>query len=369
MKKLSMSSTVCWFLLLAVAVVPIAACSGDEGSAEDEGGDAGAQQSDSGDGQSGSDALSFPASDPAAEGAFKVGVMETSIDDHLSVDGESRPLRVVIWYPTESEEEPDAGLKGVVDAPVAEGGPFPLVAFSHGLGGYASQSTFQVAYLASHGFVVASPDHPNSTLQDCGLTFCLDTPENLTISYANRPAEIRAVVDLVLGESQREGAPLEGAVDSTKLGVMGHSYGGGTTVRLLAEEDNRFLAGIPLAPGILEADDVPKITSPVMFMLAEKDSLIAFPGASDAYRTLPESTERFLLIFPNADHFAYNDICVSGCGGEGQLDHALGHQLINTYGTAFMQVYVAGQTEFESYLEPADDIAGGEGRLIQGSLP
>ncbi len=33
-----------------------------------------------------------------------------------------------------------------------------------------------------------------------------------------------------------------------------------------------------------------------------------------------------------------------------------------------MQVYVGGQNDFDAYLQPAEDIAGGEARLIRGAL-
>src|SRR5439155_87759 len=42
-------------------------------------------------------------------------------------------------------------------------GPFPLVLFSHGNGGIRFQSLFLCAHLASHGYVVASPDHRGDT--------------------------------------------------------------------------------------------------------------------------------------------------------------------------------------------------------------
>src|SRR5690606_13389968 len=45
------------------------------------------------------------------------------------------------------------------DVEASGDGPFPLVLFSHALGGYRSQSTFLTEHLASWGFVVAAPDH------------------------------------------------------------------------------------------------------------------------------------------------------------------------------------------------------------------
>ena len=36
---------------------------------------------------------------------------------------------------------------------------YPLLLFSHGWGGFKSQNTYQVEELASHGYVIAAPDH------------------------------------------------------------------------------------------------------------------------------------------------------------------------------------------------------------------
>ena len=52
------------------------------------------------------------------------------------------------------------------DATPAPGGPFPGVVFSHGMAGHRRQSTFLCTHLASHGFVVASPDHVGNTLPE-----------------------------------------------------------------------------------------------------------------------------------------------------------------------------------------------------------
>jgi predicted dienelactone hydrolase len=38
-------------------------------------------------------------------------------------------------------------------------GQYPLVLFSHGNAGIRFQSLFLAAHLASHGYIVASPDH------------------------------------------------------------------------------------------------------------------------------------------------------------------------------------------------------------------
>ena len=193
-------------------------------------------------------------------------------------------------------------------------------------------------------------------------------------SFMNRPGEVRAAVEFVVEESAREGALLHGAADGSRMGVMGHSFGGLTTLAALAKQDNPFKAGLAMAPGIRPRDafdvrdDLPDIIDPIIFMMGQRDPLAWHLDLTAAYAILPESTERYAFIFPNGGHFAYSDGCLIFCFPF-LLDRALGHQLVNTYATAFMQVHVGGQNDFDAYLQPADDIAGGEARLIRGALP
>ncbi len=300
------------------------------------------------------------ASDPAERGPFNVGVWESSVEDHIALDGTPRPLPLLVWYPTEAEGEADATLKGIIDAPASDAGPFPVIAFSHGYLSFPAQSTFLMEHMATHGFVVAAMGHPDGS-QDRGEAFM------------NRPGDVRAAVEFVVEESAREGALLHGAADGSRMGVMGHSFGGLTTLAALAKQGNPFIAGLAMAPGIRSGDafdvrdDLPDIIDPIMFMMGEQDVLARYPDLTAAYAILPEFTERYAFIFPNGGHFAYSDGCLILCE-QGSLDRALGHQLINTYGTAFMQVYVGGQNDFDAYLQPAEDIAGGEARLIRGAL-
>lgn len=310
-----------------------------------------------------------PVADPAGRGPFGVGVWESRIEELVARDGTVRPLPMYVWYPTDAEGEVDATLKGIIDAPASDAGPFPVVAFSHGWTALlqtpwqlaAAQSVFLMEHMASHGFVVVAIGHP-------------DTEQGRGESFTNRPGEVRAAVTYVVEESAREGALLHGAVDGSRSGVMGHSFGGLTTLAVLAETDNPFLAGIAMAPGIRPgdsadvSDDLPQIIHPVMMMMGEKDILARFSNLTTAYATLPDATVRYAFIFPNGNHDAYLDTCLVSCSDEGSLDLALGHQLINTYATTFMQVYVAGQTEFDEYLQQDEDIADGEARLIEYDL-
>jgi len=305
-----------------------------------------------------------PRADPRAPGPFGVGVTRRTVP-YTGVDGGARPLETLIWYPTEGDGVEDRDLGGLLDAPLAPRGPFALLAFSHGNGGEPNQSRYQVMHLASHGFVVIAPAHPGSRGSECGFS-CSGT--QTADSAANRPGEILAAVDFALAEAADPGAPLEGAASEARLGVFGHSFGGFTTLGVLGGESRaRFLAGLAMAPAA-NPGAAPLITAPTMLMVAELDTLVSIASARTTYELIPADTERHLLWFANAGHFAYNDACILGCSDIGSLDQDLAHTLINTYGTAFLQKYVGGPDDHADLLRADAEIEGGEARLEVGAL-
>src|SRR5687768_5421843 len=89
---------------------------------------------------------------------------------------EDGTLKGTAWYPALNPDElPEevtyqeslARVEGhaLRDAePNRENAPYPLVVFSHGLGGFRFQSVFLMEHLASHGFVVIATEHPGSTV-------------------------------------------------------------------------------------------------------------------------------------------------------------------------------------------------------------
>jgi predicted dienelactone hydrolase len=110
---------------------------------------------------------------PDAPGRYDVGLSTVRMVDPARTD---RTLTVDIWYPADKRSDaPTASLDlvfarlplpGVLAGPEAARGSFPLVVFSHGNGGVRFQSWFLMQALASHGFVVAAPDHAGNTAID-----------------------------------------------------------------------------------------------------------------------------------------------------------------------------------------------------------
>ena len=109
--------------------------------------------------------------------------------------------------------------------PASDAGPFPLVLFSHGFASYRLQSTFLTTHLASWGFVVISPDY-----LERGLASVLgETP-----AIARTDLDVAAeAIDRITTADDTPGGLLSGVVDTSSVYPIGHSAGGGTTLRLL----------------------------------------------------------------------------------------------------------------------------------------
>ncbi len=332
---------------LPLLVVSLTWGCGDSSSADGNGGSAGAAGAPN----------NTAAPDPAQTGSFLVGATRFTVD-HTGVGGVARPLDVVVWYPTADKKGADETLGGALDVSVAGGG-YPLIAFSHGLGGIPEQSTFFTTFMASHGYVVVAMSHPGSTISDPIMG------EGVAAAFVNRPGDVLAAVDAVVARSDDNGDLLSGSVDPSRMGVSGHSFGAWTTLAVMALDDHPFLAGIPMAPPSPEITpvEIANIGQEVMIMGATEDSLAVYPGAVLAFERLSPD-KRWLLTFPGADHFAYSDPCLAGCEG---YDQDTAHRMINTYGAAFLMKFVGGEDGLDTYLETDTNIEDGAGILEAGT--
>jgi predicted dienelactone hydrolase len=162
-------------------------------------------------------------------GPFSVGY---AVEDlvYAQPDGlGDRELRLCWWFPADAEGVvPAKYLLNSIEAPgvwadvVAAAGPHPVVVFSHGHQGFAENSAFLLEHFASHGWVVAAPDHTNNTTFDGG--------DRDTEIYLQRPWDISAVLDHI--EGLPGGHALEGRADTSTVLASGHSFGGYTLMAL-----------------------------------------------------------------------------------------------------------------------------------------
>jgi predicted dienelactone hydrolase len=279
------------------------------------------------------------APDPSAMGPYPVGVRTIALQDpnRPTEDGAPRPVTVELWYPATDDArdaEPevyaiddvlrpevlaDIGAsievalptEAVRDAtPRADGAPYPLVLFSHGSSGVRMQSTFLTVALASHGYVVAAPDHHGNTLSDAILAGG-QTDEMLLQAFADRPLDLRVVLDHV--KALPVGDPLVGIVDASRIGVAGHSFGALTAVRwigLRGEVD----AVVAQAPPDMELtwlainDPLADFGVPLMLHVGGLDGTT--PPADAESIWVEAAPPRSRLTLASAGHFTFSDMCL-----------------------------------------------------------
>lgn len=272
--------------------------------------------------------------DPREPGPFRPGARVFTWTKPSAVNpAMDRVLETVVWYPT-SDAGPIAGAYGaVLDASVdGSGGPYPVVLFSHGSCGFATQSLFLTTLLATHGFVVVSPPHPGNTLSDfpnCG------TPQAQVNSAAERPQDMIFVLNQILAEDLDPGSDFFGLIDETEVAMSGHSFGGLTTYLTQALEP-RIVAAMPMAAA---TGPNSKLTVPSLSFLGKIDSVVNNPGIRNAYAN--STAPKMLVEIEDVGHYGFSNNCFPNtpdCNPPVTLTQDEAHDAVLRYAVPFLQV-------------------------------
>jgi dienelactone hydrolase len=270
--------------------------------------------------------------DPCERGPFPVGVRTFVMEDGSR---EGRRLEVEVWYPgTEDARGKDLDPETQAKKPLAVGqmkgkitqaavsdvalrgdsGPYPLLVFSHGHAGFRFQSTFFTTHVASHGYIVAAPDHAGNTFFEVmRLRKTEDQIRNLVNSRKDRPRDMSFILDQLLDSGTEAGQLFLPVIDTEKIGMSGHSFGGYTTLAV-ARHDARLKLLLPMAPPPeaeipLFAYDEGELEwgreIPTLLMAAEFDSLINYQQLRGLFEKIP--CPKQILTLKNADHFHFCD--------------------------------------------------------------
>ena len=112
-----------------------------------------------------------------------------------------------------------------------EAGPYPVLLFVHGTAGFRTTNVDNMSHWASRGFVVIAADHPNIQLKDLlGAASSGNVGAGMGAGGGQAP-EARAML-AEIAETKGDVAFLKGHIDMEKVGVMGHSAGGGAVSSL-----------------------------------------------------------------------------------------------------------------------------------------
>ena len=212
-------------------------------------------------------------------------------------------------------------------------GPFPLIVFSHGMGGSSSAFGSLSEHLASHGYVVIHPTHADSVRlgtraeQRQRAMELLNDPRGAAskVDLIGRVADVK----LVLTALDEVEAALErpGLIDRERIGMAGHSAGALTTQALggmrfvrrgraigavLAEP--RFgafavISGQGTTRGTLTEDSWKHVDRPWLVIAGSEDVSAASDDTPESrrhpYDYAPADGTKYLMFLAGATHSSY----------------------------------------------------------------
>ncbi|MFD7298230.1 alpha/beta hydrolase family protein [Streptomyces sp. NPDC059897] len=226
----------------------------------------------------------------ASRGSYAVS--QTNVSS-LSVSGFGGGT---IYYPTSTSD-----------------GTFGAVAISPGYTAYQSSISWLGPRLASQGFVVFTID-TNTTL---------DQPDS-------RGRQLLSALDYLTQASS-----VRGRIDTSRLGVMGHSMGGGGTLEA-AKSRPSLQAAIPLTGWNLDKT-WPEIKTPTLVVGADGDTVASVASHSEPfYQSLPSSLDKAYLELRGASHFTPNT----------------SNTTIAKYSISWLKRFIDNDTRYEQFLCP-----------------
>ena len=342
------------------------------------------------------------------QGPFPVGYRDITITYGDAGTLEPRELVLRVWYPASSET--DAGpaeyaVAGVVNLPalnaldapaVTEESDLPFAIYSHGSGGEGLLGYPYGELMASHGWVVAAPNHTGNT----ALDEFLGSRDSAARTALDRPNDITAIIDEF--ESGLSGDDLEGKADTSRVYVVGHSVGGytafaaagadvdfdefiagceGTTSEacdLLADPnieaayragfgDPRVVAIAPQAPalGRLPQSELAALEVPALVMSGRLDQTTTQEESAEPAWAGVDYPGDLWVEMPTGGHLTFITVChdleeavlnalwrdASGDGcGDAFIPTTEAVPVLAAYVLAFGRLHVLGETEWESVL-------------------
>jgi predicted dienelactone hydrolase len=273
---------------------------------------------------------------------FRVGY--TVLDIGRQRNGSPETLTVAVWYPTSQEQDlHDPGIattgNGVAleGEPPARGGPYPLLAFSHGYGGSGLGAQFLASQLTKLGWIVVAPDHHDKysafrirsgrqdvnpfdlTRQSNDIRKADADPIRRQMHYLYRLEDMKFTLDELVAS-----ADWSQLIDKDRIAICGHSSGGFSALGLCGTieqyHDLRIKAMLLFSRGafgqlsgenLFEADELSAVTIPSMILVGEQDvadqrgTKSVSELAGDLYAKL--NAPKYLLMVNDAGRLSVND--------------------------------------------------------------
>jgi predicted dienelactone hydrolase len=230
----------------------------------------------------------------------------------------------------------------------------PLLLFSHGYGGCATQSSFLMQALATDGFWVFAPDHDDARCAgahaDDGAFSLRQFFEPETWNDTNYIDRRDNLVDLL--NTLRQDARFSGRIDFSRIGLLGHSLGGYTVLGLAGAWPSWRMPGVkavlalsPYSQPFNIRHTIADVRVPVMFQGGTRDFGITPAIGKGAGSYEQANPPKYFVEFRGAGHFAWTDL---------NRRYAAS---IAAYSVAFFERYLKGSSRNGDLVRPRDDVS------------
>lgn len=266
-----------------------------------------------------------------------------TLDEKIQDPPRSRVFPVLVTYP---------------DAP----GPFPVILFSHGLGGSRNAAPYLARHWAERGYVTVFLQHPGSDESIWGSAGFSFRDRAQLLSTASRAAtgenlnlrigDVSTALDRLKLWNYDPSHPLYHRMDLSRVGMSGHSFGAVTTQAVSGEKrigssatDTRIDAALALSPSPPSYGDPARayadVRIPWMLMTGTEDTGQVGRAQNPAdrlavYPALPPGGKYELVLF-GAKHSAFGERPGSPMERLKNPNH---HRAIKALSTAFWDTYL-----------------------------
>lgn len=246
----------------------------------------------------------------ASPGAYKIEFAVATWHDAAR----DRDVPVKIHFPA------TIGAKG-------DAAKFPIIIFSHGLGGNRDGGKKWAQHWASHGFVVAVLQHLGSDdalWKDANRTdFASNMKARVTMkSLGLRVGDVHFAIDEIIRRANT-GEQAFVSVDAKRIGMSGHSFGAQTALAVSGQKapsiggqsglDLRITAAIALSPNARNKNNLARqfgdIRVPLFSITGSEDGSILGDGTTVEHRRMPyenmPSGKKYLTVFDGGDHMVF----------------------------------------------------------------
>lgn len=289
--------------------------------------------------------------------------------DGISADVE--PLQIAIargeWIDPKRENRKILYKSYAPLASAAESATYPVIIWSHGLGGSRDGAGFLSRFIASQGYVVVHIQHPgtDSSLWEGKPGHPWDV---IRATHIPRHATLDRLKDVPFALDNLSGMECASLMDLDRIGMSGHSFGAMTTQIMAGQMrgagkrqyhlfEPRFRAGIVYSPvphrkkkDRAAEDFYGSIKIPLLIMTGtDDDSPVEHFGYQDRLEVFTHSggPDQHLLVLDDGDHMVYN-------GSRGKLEanpkREVHEEIIQILSLAFWDAYLKDDTAAKKWL-------------------